>query len=150
MTIQNYTSQVSAARSIGLIEAKLAASGATQILKEYTTEGKVLSIAFSKNINGTEVFFKLPAKVAECETILRARISRPRQGTLNKFAGQAERTAWKIILDWVNNQMAMLELRQAEYLQLFLPYVFDTATKQTYYEIVKAKGIGKLLPAVKE
>ena len=40
MTIQNYTSQVSAARSIGLIEAKLAASGATQILKEYEVTEK--------------------------------------------------------------------------------------------------------------
>lgn len=147
MGLQNYTSQISASRSISMIENKLAASGASQILKEYGPKGNVFAIAFIKKIDGRDVPFRLPVNVAACETILKANIKRPRSDTMKRITAQAERTAWKIIYDWVCCQMTMLELKQAEYMQLFLPYMYDHAKRETYYDKVMAGGLKKLLPA---
>lgn len=54
MPLKNYTSSVSASRSISQIEAKLAAKGATHIIKEYD-DGRVVSIAFTLMIDGLTV-----------------------------------------------------------------------------------------------
>lgn len=60
------------------------------------------------------------------------------------FAEQAERTAWKIIQDWVEVQMSMIQTGQAETLQVFLPYVFDG--KKTYYQALSESKFAGLLP----
>lgn len=130
-----------------MIEAKLAANGASQILKEYSPDGKVESIAFIKKMNGFDMPFKLPAKVKECELILRSMVKKPRADTLKKISQQAERTAWKMIFDWVDVQMTMIELRQTEFMQIFMPFLYDHSKKQTYFEKMKARGFQKLLPA---
>ena len=148
MPLKNYTSSVPAIRSIAQIEAKLASKGARQILKEYDVEGHVTSIAFILEIEGVELPFKLPARIENCETILKGDLSpRARPETVKKVPAQAERTAWKIVLDWVEVQMSMIELAQVEFLEIFLPYLFNAGTKQTYFETIKEKGIRKLLPA---
>jgi len=128
-----------------MIEAKLAANGATQILKAYTADGKVESIAFIKQMNGFDMPFKLPAKISECEKILRSGVKKPRKDTLKRIKQQAERTAWKMIFDWVDIQMTMIKLNQAEFMQVFMPYLYDHSKQQTYFEEMKARGFQKLL-----
>jgi len=70
--------------------------------------------------------------------------------TKKKIPQQAERTAWKIVADWVDAQLAMVELAQVEILQVMLPYVYDPAKDQTLYEMAKAKGIAGFLPGPKD
>lgn len=148
--LKNYTSSVSAARSISYIELNLAKNGARQILKEYDSSKRVSGISFNIPIDGKDMFFKLPAKVAECEKVLKANLSsRARPETHKKIVQQAERTAWKILSDWVEAQMAMIELAQVEVMEIFLPYVYDPIRKQTYFERIKDNGYKALLPAGK-
>jgi hypothetical protein len=147
MALKNYTSETPATTSISRIETKLAVSGANQILKMYDKDGIVEGIAFIMPINGSGMSFKLPARVKECEQILKSKIKRPRENTYKKIAKQAERTAWKIVLDWVEAQMAMIELSQVEFIEVFMPYLYDHSQNKTYFEIVKEKGFQKLLPA---
>jgi len=150
MALKNYTSSVSAARSIAYIEAKLAQNGATQILKEYGKDQRVVGISFLIPVNGKDMFFKLPAKVAQCEKVLRAGLSsRARPETHKKIAAQAERTAWKILCDWVETQMAMVELTQVEIMEIFLPYVYNSVTKTTFFEQIKSTNYKALLSGVK-
>ena len=146
MALKNYTSQVSASRSISWIEGKLARSGATQILKMYDSQCRVEGIAFIIPINGTAISFKLPAQVQACEDVLKSEVRRPKADTFKRIKEQAERTAWKIVADWVDAQIAMIELSQVEFLQVFLPYMYNPVEKKTFYELSKAKGIQKLLP----
>ena len=90
--------------------------------------------------------FKLPAQVNACEETLKASVRRPRSDTYKRIAKQAERTAWKIVADWVDAQMAMIELSQVEFMQVFMPYLYCHTKNQTYFEMMKAKGFQKMLP----
>ena len=56
---------------------------------------------------------------------------------------QAARTAWKLVQDWIEVQVSMIVMKQAEFLEVFLPYVWDG--RQTYFESVKS-GAFKALP----
>lgn len=143
----NYTSTVSASKSIAYIEETLARHGASMIIKKYTVDGKVKAICFTKKIETFDMPFQLPAKVDECEKLLKEYISRPRKGTLDRIREQAERTAWKLVSDWVEVQMNMLSLNQVEFMQVFLPYAYNDQKEQTYYEALKEKGFKALLPA---
>ncbi len=147
MALKNYTSQVSASRSISWIEDKLARHGARQILKEYTADGRVASIAFIMHIEGAELPFHLPARITACEKVLKGKVRRPRPSTYKHIAEQSERTAWKILADWVDAQMAMVELAQVDVLEVFLPYLFDRSKQQTFYQTLQARGFQKALPA---
>ncbi len=59
------------------------------------------------------------------------------------FREQATRTAWKIQQDWVQVQMSLIKLKQADFLQVFMGYLWDG--KQSYYQAVEA-GKFKALP----
>ena len=144
--LKNYTSQTPASTSISWIEGKLARSGANQILKDIDIEGRVTGIAFILPVNGNSMAFKLPAQVDACEKVLKSEVRRPRPETFKRIKKQAERTAWKIVADWIDAQMAMIELSQVEFLQVFLPYMYNPVEKKTFYELSKERGIQKLLP----
>ncbi len=157
--LKNYTSQVSSQRSINFIETKLVQHGAKQIVKQFTVDGRVSGILFSLPIDGHEVPIRVPAKVSECERILLENLSpRAKQSTRKKIPAQAERTAWKIASDWVESQMAMVELAQVEIMEVFLSYVYDPAKEITYFEALKKTGFKhvflgsafKALPAPKK
>jgi len=148
MALKNYTSQVPAMRSISYIETKLAQNGARQILKLYDDESRVMGICFIIPMNGLDIPYKLPANIKACENVLRANLSpRAKPETFQKIGQQAERTAWKILLDWVEAQMAMIELAQVDVMEVFLPYLYNHQKQQTYFEAIKERGY-KALPGV--
>lgn len=146
--LKNYTSSVPASRSQAFIERKLVQHGARAIQKTYGPDGRVDAMCFSIPIEGRDVFFRLPARVSNCEEVLRANLSsRARPETVKNIPDQAERTAWKIVSDWVEAQMAMIELAQIEVMEVFMSYIFDG--EQTYFEALKKKGYKGLLPGGK-
>jgi hypothetical protein len=150
MALKNYTSKVPVSRSISFIESKLVANGARSIMKEYGPEGEISTLCFVINISSRDIPFRLPAKVQECERVLLASLSsRARPETRKKMKAQAERTAWKILSDWVEAQMAMIELAQVDVMEVFLPYVYDPATQQTFFQTLKDRKFKGLLTGPK-
>lgn len=147
MNLKNYTSSVAATNTLASIEAYLIDAGATGIAKEIKN-GQVAAVMFQiKDKFGTQRLIKLPANVAGVQDWLYSDYLKHHVRQKKKkedFADQAARTAWKIMLDWVQVQMSMVHLRQAELLQVFLPYIFDG--NETYYEYLN-RGSFKALPA---
>lgn len=135
--IKNYTSTVPIEKSINHIESKLATHGVKDIMKRYSYEGKLESICFVILLNGNSMSFKLPAKIDACYKVLSSRVKRPRGKTHEKILEQAVRTAWKIVSDWVDIEMSMIELEQKEFLEVFLSYVYNPLKQQTFYESLK-------------
>jgi hypothetical protein len=146
MALKNYTSNVSVDRSIAFIERKLVVNGARDIMKQYNPDQRVESILFMIPIDGVEMVFKLPARLKACERVLEGMLSqRSKPATRKKIPAQAARTAWKILSDWVEAQMAMIELAQVDVMEVFLPYAYNPATQQTYFEAMKERGYKGLL-----
>jgi len=135
--IKNYTSSVPPERSVTQIEKRLVAHGARNIMKEYGAEGGLAGIAFIVNAHGKDMPFKIPARIDRVEKRLRESVRRPRNGTISRIKDQAQRTAWKILADWVDIQMSLIDLDQVEMLEVFLPFVYDVGRKQTFFEKIK-------------
>lgn len=143
MNLKNYTSEVPAVTSMGKIEIALVEAGATDISKNYK-DGVCIAVRFRMVMNGKPLFFELPARVDNCFKVLFAEIKRPREDTKEKVRKQAERTAWKIVCDWVLVQLSMILLEQAEPLQVFLPFAWDPKTEKTFYNKLKDNNFKQL------
>lgn len=145
MNLKNYTSEVPASRSISKIETLLVSVGAQNINKQYN-QGTLQSFIFLINLNTQTRLFKLPAKVDAVYKVLKDQVKRPREDTFERIRKQAERTAWKIVCDWVEIQCTMIKLEQAEIAEVFLPYLYSPDTDQTLFERVKSGSINLLGP----
>jgi hypothetical protein len=138
--LKNYTSKVPVNRSIQHIEDCLIRYGAKNIMKMYDGKKRLESLCFIIAIDGKNMPFQLPAKVDRVESVLKALVRRPNDGTLERIRIQAERTAWKLQSDWVDVQMSLIELDQVEIMQVFLAYVYFPERKKTYFELIKDAG----------
>lgn len=136
--IKNYTSTVPATKSVSYIESKLVSYGAKNILKLYKDK-KLEGIAFIVEVNGKELPFRVPARIEKIEELFKRRLTRRRyhEATLKNIKEQAERTAWKLLSDWVDVQMSLIELDQVEFLEVFLPFVYDPTKEQIFFEKLK-------------
>ena len=119
------------------IEMALISGGAIGIAKDYGPSGELLAISFSVPSSGQRlVSVRLPGNVQEVENVFLSRLKRrPTKSSAERIRAQAARTGWKLVQDWVEVQMALIKMKQAEFLQVFLPYVWDG--RQTFYESLK-------------
>ena len=144
--IRNYTSGIAVEKTVMLIEKRLAAVGASGIMKLFDGNGRITSLAFQVQLGGKHYAIKVPANAESCyEALWKEYCSshaRPRDATKQTLREQAEKTAWKLVHDWIDVQLSMIILKQAEWLEVFMPYVWDG--KQTHYQIEMAKGFKSL------
>lgn len=144
INIKNYTSTVPASRSVSKIEELLVSMGAQNINKTYK-DGVLNAISFLIPVEGTTVPFKLPAKVDQVHEALKKSYKRLTPATLRTISEQSERTAWKICSDWVEIQATIIKLHQAEFIEVFLPYVYRIDSDQTFFEQLKSTNYKALL-----
>jgi hypothetical protein len=117
------------------IEELLVEIGATNTNKQY--ENKVCTgitfLLYDQQLQQT-LPFHLKAQVEECFNILWKDVKRPRPDTKQQLQKQAAKTAWKILSDWTEIQCSMIFLGQAKPLQMFLPYIYDMKTNETFFD----------------
>ena len=134
VNIKNYTSQVSAKRSIQRIEDCLMKHGAKHIIKLVESE-RVVGLAFVIDINGKEYPFKLPARIEKIEKHFKNERMSP--SAEKKAIEQAERTAWRLLHELIEIQMSLITLDQTELMEIFLPYLYDVTKENTLFEKIK-------------
>ncbi|RYE53991.1 MAG: hypothetical protein EOP48_13225 [Sphingobacteriales bacterium] len=144
VNLKNYTSTVPASTSMSRIEQYLVKAGASDISKKYGEDRTCRSITFRMVVHDMPVFFQLTAKIEACYKVLYAEVKRPQADTKRKILEQSERTAWKIISDWVEIQISMVMLEQADLIQVFLPFVYNPKTEKTFYDQVKGNDFKML------
>ena len=143
MNLKNYTTEVPADRSIGHIEKLLVSFGALNIMKEYNQEtNRCKAISFIIEVDGMKMPFRLPAETDKAFRWLRKKKPQTSEKTLRE---QSERIAWKLVHEWIHTQLSMIELEQAEKLQLLFPYLYDVEAQKTYYDRVKENGYRALI-----
>lgn len=125
MAIKNYTTTIDVYKSLGEIQAALASHGARRIMVEYDGAGQPTGVMFGIETIGGNRGFLLPANVDGVRAIFNRQKVKAKDG-------QAERTAWRNIRDWVLAQMAIIEAGQVDMEEVFLPYMTDRSGKTLY------------------
>lgn len=134
MPLKNYSTDISAMKSLGEIQGNLAAHEAVSIMINYNANREPESLSFIVPTRQGDLPFKLPSNVAAVQKVLDLQ----RAGGRNK-PGQAARVAWRIVKDWVAAQLAIIETEMVTIEQVFLPYM-QVKNGQTLYELLVNKG----------
>ena len=120
MPLLNYTTKVNVYTTLGEIQRQLAKHGAKKIMQDYDGEGRITALAFMVDTPGGPRGIRLPANVEAVHAVLtRQKVKCDRE--------QAERVAWRIVKDWVEAQMAILESEMVQMDEIFLPYMLNSA-----------------------
>lgn len=140
MPLLNYTTKVDSQRTASEIMAILAKHQAKQILTEYGPNGGVTGLAFMVEKGDRDLAFRLPVRTEACLEAMRRDRKIPRHFV---NADQAERVAWRIMKDWVEAQLALIDTGMVDIAEVFLPYML-TPSGQTAYEMIAGRGFLQL------
>jgi hypothetical protein len=114
MAILNYTTKIMSAKTVGEIQEMLGRKGADEISLKYNN---FEPIAIQFRVDGW--VFRLPCNVKGVYEAMKRDRKIPNS---HKNVEQATRTAWRIIKDWVEAQLAIIEAGQATMQEVFFPY----------------------------
>lgn len=132
----NYTTKIDAARTIMEIQGILANHGARAILINYGTDGLIEAISFKVNTLYGELGFRLPI---DPDAILKVLERQPLRTKVKLDHALGVRVAWRIVKDWIEAQMALLETDMVKLEQIFLPYLLIENDKTLYTKLVEGK-----------
>lgn len=135
MPILNYTTKVDSAKTVSQIQSILGLKGATRVSVDYEN-GKAKAVTFGLNLEGMPLDFRLPCNT---DGVKRA-LLKEKKMTAARDVSQCERIAWRIVKDWVEAQLALVEANQAEMSEVFLPYVMHS-NGQTLFNALKNRQL---------
>jgi hypothetical protein len=128
MALLNYTTKIDADKTASEITKCLAAHGASAIMTDYD-DGVLSAISFAITIGERKVGFRLPCDWRPVLAIITKGKKNPHSWNKERAAhwegqwrDQAVRTAWRIVKDWVEAQMALVETQMVTTQEVFLPY----------------------------
>lgn len=150
-SIKNYTTTISVEKTVAEIESLLARYGARRILKDFDENG-ISTLSFMIEVDGKYVPIKLPVNADKVVEILNEQV---KKGAIPKKyrndISQARRIMWRVLLDWLDAQMTLVELGQRKLIEIFLADVLDIKTNETLYQKVIKNGFtGYLLDYKKD
>ena len=118
MPLLNYTTKVNVYTTISEIQAQLVSHGAKRIMQDYDNKGHISALTFQIDTHAGLRVIRLPANVdAVSKVLAKQKVKYDRE--------QAERVAWRIVKDWVEAQMAILESEMVWIDEIFLPYMVN-------------------------
>ena len=143
----NYSTKVSASVTIAQIMDILVKHGADNINILYDQETRQpRGVAWRLTTFQGSLAYALPCRIEAVYEILTQQ--RVQVANANTRYDQAVRVTWRILKDWVEAQMALLETGMVDMEEIFLPYMLTGVgdQQQTVYQALQA-GAG--LPALR-
>lgn len=137
MAILNYTTTVDAFKTVSEIEYILMKHKAASIMKQYDGE-TIIGLSFLIDTGTQQIPVKLPVKIDECLEVLKKEKRQNPKKQIKDTRQQAERVAWRILKDWVEAQMALLDIEMVRFEEIFLPYI-ETSNGQTIFQKLEEK-----------
>nr|DAR44498.1 MAG TPA: hypothetical protein [Caudoviricetes sp.] len=133
MPLLNYTTKVDVYTTISAIQGQLVKHGAKKIMQEYDDAGRITALSFQIDTPNGLRAIKLPANAEPVRRVLSKQ-------KVKCDVEQSERVAWRIIKDWVEAQMAILESEMVQMDEIFLPYMLNSKG-QTVFEAYQSQQL---------
>lgn len=119
MAILNYTTTVDSLKTVSEIEYILVKHNAKSIMKNYDGES-IMGLSFLIDTGVQQIPVRLPVRVDECLEVLKKEKKNSPRSNIKATREQAERVAWRILKDWVEAQMALLDIQMVRFEEIFL------------------------------
>ncbi len=149
MSLKNYTTSVSTEKTVSEIEKILSMHGATAIMKQYDGVGNITELNFMITTEFGRMPFKLPMDAQKVLQILKNEKRAGKALGLSKADSQdinrARMVGWRIIKDWIDSQLALVEVNLVKVEQVFLPYAYDPIKNITLYESIRERKFAGML-----
>jgi len=141
MGLLNYSTKIPALRTAGEVQGMLAGHGAKAIMIEYDSQAQPESLSFQITHGDLSLGYRLPIKPKDVLKVLEEQYNdgRLRSHQSRPNYEQAVKVAWRIIQDWTEAQMAILETQMVTMEEVFLPYLLGREG-QTLYEVMEGRG----------
>lgn len=139
MALLNYTTTIGVHKTLGEIHENLANHGAKKVMYDYSDNGHIQALCFVVSTPDGERGVRLPANVPAIFEVLKQQKKAGKIKTNPDYA-QAERVAWRIVKDWVEAQMAILESQMVQFEEIFLPYMINSKG-QTFFEAYQKRQL---------
>lgn len=144
MPLLNYTTQIDAGKTVAEIQSILSRSGAMAIMTEFDSNAVLVGITFRIATPFGPMSYALPCDIP---AVLRILERQSRDGKVPKrlvTTDQAARVGWRIIKDWIEAQLALVQTQMVTLDQVFLPYV-RTSNGETLYQRYLGNGMAGLM-----
>jgi len=137
MPILKYTTKIDPDKTAGEIAKLLSMAGAKAVLTEYNDEDNYVSaLSFKLVVNGQELGIKLPCDWKPVLNILEEDRKVPRSFVNRE---QAVRVAWRIVLAWVEAQLAIIQTKMVKTEKVFMPYIITKSGKTLFEQVSENK-----------
>lgn len=131
--IKNYTTQLSEDEIFKQIHKILASHGVKRTSFDYDDNGRAVAIEFVVEAGNERLTFRLPARFKEAEPL----VAKARKAARLAASGEAlkdasYRVVWTVIRDWLDAQMALIDIGASRLEEVFMPYMIEGG--QTLFE----------------
>lgn len=137
MAILNYSTSIDSFKTVSEVEYILMKHKAKSIMKNYEGES-IIGLSFLIDTGINQIPVRLPVKVDECLEVMKKEKKNNPRSNIKATREQAERVAWRILKDWVEAQMALLDIEMVRFEEIFLPYI-ETDNGKTIYQRLEEK-----------
>lgn len=137
MPLLNYTTKVSVSKTSGEVQKLLVRAGARQISMTFDDDGEPDGIAFTVETEYGPRSFALPV---HAERVL-AVLERQRVDARFRSLEHARSVAWRIVKDWLEAQLAIIESESVKLDQVMLPYMKTGPAGETVYELYRSQQL---------
>lgn len=141
MAILNYTTKINHYTTIAEIQEMLSKRGVQKIVIDNDQNGLPVGISFIVLWEVTPICYSLPCNF---DGVLRAMQNNKKVPRSLCNREQALRVGWRIIKDWINAQMAIVDASVATIPEIFLPYAISK-NGVTVHEFIRTNKNNLLL-----
>lgn len=138
MPLLNYTTEVAVEKSVGELQRILTKHGAQKLLIENDDAGNIVALSFMIQTPQGLIGFKLPVEWERVLKTLKDQRVAPRYQTKE----QALRVSWRILKDWTQAQLAIIQYRMVTLDQVFLPYAIAKDGRTLYQHVQTSNLLG--------
>lgn len=134
----DYTTKIPYEKTMAQVEAILMTHGARDIYKKVDSEGHVYVLIFSLSTPDGNLPIRLPIDADATLEVLKKQYLNREIDKRFTSKDHARKVAWRIIKDWLEAQVWLVETQMAKMEEILLPYLMVDKDR-TLYEAMKDK-----------